>query len=156
MNFLTVDYKEFEKNSYKSIDLTISHIESKFVTNDSINVKSISQTVKFDTGNPIVDYYEYVKYRYEYIKNEIVAYSSTVDHFTSDCNYIWRYIDSVTGKFFSDDEINLWIFNREWDKFDKHLSVICSNRIKTRKGYNKHIKNWYKLHPKTEPTIVTK
>lgn len=132
MNFLTINYNGCDKNAYKSINLSIRN-----------------QTISFETGNPIVDYYQYVKYRYEYIPNEIIMCSSTVDNFTDDCGYTWQYINGETGEFISDDEIKSWYKNSLWENFDKHLSVICSNRIKTRKGYDKHIRNWYKFYQKS-------
>jgi hypothetical protein len=139
MNFLTIDYTEFETNSYKSLQLSTK-----------------SEYIKFDTCNPIVDYYEYIKFRIDAMPEEYVTHSSTVDHFISDCNYTWRYIEPETGKFYSDEEIESWFNTDKFENFDKCLSVICSNRIKTRKGYEDHIRNHYKLHPNCPPKITKK
>ena len=138
MNFLSIDYLEFEKDSYHKLTFSTDEID-----------------VIFYSGNPIVDFYEYINYIRKNHPNEETIYSSSVGHFCDDCNYTFRHINSTTGEFYSDEEVSKWSRGKEYDpKYDTETMVICSNRIKTRKGYDKYIRNFYKTHPKVEPIIV--
>lgn len=114
------------------------------------------EEIIFHSGDPIVDYYEYIIYRSNCVDIEYVSNSSSVDHFISDCNYSWRYLNQENNKFITNEEIDKWIFDRNFDMFNKYLSLICSNRIKTKKGYNNHIRKFYKNNPDKKITIIKK
>lgn len=92
MAFSRINYREPKQSTYKSIDFTYRQ-----------NGKDVTKS--FNTGNVIVDYYNYMLFLQElpdewYKENHHISGSSLWDHFFMDGNkYKESYFDPESGKF---------------------------------------------------------
>jgi len=96
--FLTIDYDDSDASTYKSITIMCGD----------------KKEIKFNTGNPLIDWYDYCKFIFDgFVQNEgifSIAHSSSIDHWFMDTDeYLEKYLklqDDGTYDFMTNDEIN--------------------------------------------------
>lgn len=122
MAFASIYYDEISQDSYESIRLS------------SIVGLDITE-IKFSTGDPIVDYYDFCRFSYRtegFLENNYVSWSSMLDHFLHDG-------DKYQMKYFrGDDEKFEFLSNSDMDKLsirqiDELLNCIC---LEDHKNFN--------------------
>jgi len=98
--FLTIDYDDSTQSSYKAIILKYGD----------------KKEIRFDTGDPLIDWYDYCKFMFDGEASEkynigSVICSSSIDHWFMDGDeYVEKYIslkDDGTYDFITDKELNL-------------------------------------------------
>jgi hypothetical protein len=141
MAFSTIRYTEPKQSTYRSIDL-------KYQENGQEKTKS------FDSGNIIIDYYDYMLFLQElpdswYKENYHIIGSSTWDHFFMDGNkYTESYFDPATGEFMdwrkAWDEKNFELYRDIVDngKYPRVIHLTChKNFLAVKKYYKAKTKN---------------
>jgi len=127
--FLTVDYNESKQATFKGLN---------------ISVTGSKKVIKFNTGDPIIDWYDYYKWIYggEASKQGFysIGGSSNVDHWFMDGNkYIEKYlkqIDENTFDFYTTDELMKMPFH----KMDECMRCVITKKMKTFQD----LKDYYK------------
>lgn len=139
MGFSTVNYIEPKQSTYKSIDLTYK-----------CKGKEIKK--KFNTGNIVIDHYDYMKFLSEqdtefYQENPFISGSSSWDHFFMDGDkYRESYFNPDTGEFidwrkaFHDGDWQLYNDVCK-DKYPKVIHLPCHKSFNKVKEYYKRKKN---------------
>jgi len=82
--FLSVDYDDKSQSSYKSFDLKVG-----------------KKTIKFDTGDPIIDWVDYCKYIDKH--HLFVIRSSSTDHFFMDGDKYYELYHDPKGMDYFDE-----------------------------------------------------
>ena len=96
--FLTIVYDDSDASTYQS--LIIMYGDKK--------------EIKFNTGNPLIDWYDYCKFIFDGFAQDkgilSIGYSSSIDHWFMDTHvYLEKYLklqDDNTYEFMTNDEIN--------------------------------------------------
>lgn len=115
--FLTVDYEDGDASTYKGLNL------------------SLGDTVKrFDTGDPLIDWYDYCKYVYDgdARKNDVgyISYSSNVDHWFMDSKkYVEKYLKYMDDhyEFMTNEDI----YNMSFSDLKEHIKCVVTKRMKS-------------------------
>lgn len=118
---LSIDYDEGKQDTYRKITLEINE-----------------ETFSFDTGDPIVDWWNYYTFIAEHAKEiSIIISSSTVDHWYMDGNeYYEMFIDTETKQ--ACDMLNVFQMSEEVTK--KYLKFIAKKSMKTFDDLKQYIK----------------
>jgi len=109
--FMSFEYDEFRQGTYKHI---------------KVSVTDADKVVYFNTGDPVVDYIDFMRW---ISKNDVlsVGYSSSFDHFLMDEDkYRLEYVDYERECFISQEELD----NMGWDQLSM-ANVIVTDDIKT-------------------------
>lgn len=132
IGFMTVDYEDGVKSTYKGL-----HI-------------SFEEGVKvFNSGDPLIDWYEYCKYVYngDALEDGItsIAHSSNVDHwFMDDERYVKKYLKYIENEnrydFITRDELN----SLSISDINKKLKCVVSKDMKS----FQELKDYYKQNKK--------
>lgn len=132
VGFMTVDYEDGNASTYKGLKI------------------SFGESVKlFNTGDPLIDWYDYCKYIYgdDAIEDGVIsiACSSNVDHWFMDTDeYIEKYL-----KFVEEDEKFVFMTNEDTDKLsisDMKSQIRCIVR-KDMKSFQE-LKEYYNENTK--------
>lgn len=132
IGFLTVDYEDGDASTYKGLNINFN--EGK---------------ITFDSGDPLIDWYDYCSYVYngEALKDGIssIAYSSNVDHWFMDSDeYVEKRLkyNKIDKKydFVSRDEL----FNMSISDSNKLLKCVVKNNMKS----FQELKDYYKQNKK--------
>jgi len=114
--FLLVDYDEPKQSSYKSFDLRVG-----------------KKTVKFNTGDPVVDWVDYRKYIDKH--HLFVIRSSSTDHFFMDGNeYYELYHDPKQGCAVTSETL----LHKGMDYFDEIVGFVAKTGMNSLKDILKH------------------
>lgn len=131
--FLTVDYDDCKQSTFKGL---------------KINVSGSKKVIKFNTGDPIIDWYDYYKFIYggEAYKQGFysIGQSSNVDHWFMDGKkYIEKCLKQINEdsyEFYTDDEVMQMSFS----SLNKCLKCVVTKKMKTFQD----LKDYYKKHKK--------
>ena len=125
---MTIDYEDGDASSYKGIKI------------------SFEESVKlFNSGDPLIDWYDYCKYMYngEALENNIdhIAHSSNVDHWFMDTDeYVEKYLKMI------DDEHYDFMTSEELDKLSisemkRNLRCVVTKDMKSFQELKDYYKN---------------
>lgn len=116
--FLSVDYDEINQSSYKSFDLKVG-----------------KKTIKFDTGDPIVDWVDYRKYIDKH--HLFVIRSSTTDHWYMDGDgYYELYHNPKQGCTVTSETL----LHKGMDYFDQIVGFVAKKGMNSLKEIMEHYK----------------
>lgn len=143
--FLSVDYNEGDQESFKGLNLTITSFCSKC----SGKTRPSGVTISFNTGDPLVDWFDY--YAWLYNKSQEIGvchimYSSSVDHWLMDGDkYYLKYM--ALDEEGQCKELHSWkeAMNKYLDP-DKMPNCIVTDEIKT----FDQLKEYYKANKKQD------
>lgn len=120
MAFATIDYDEPKQSTFRAIE--ISYLEGK------------KEVVKrFETGDPVYDYYDYMKWIVNLPKsfwkqNQFIVWSSSKDHFFMDGNkYSMKYVNVKTSEFYTNAELDAMSLT----ELDGIARCITTDKFKT-------------------------
>lgn len=116
--FLSVDYDDKNQSSYKSFDLCIG-----------------KKTVKFNTGDPVVDWIDYRKYIEK--RHMFVVRSSSTDHFFMDGDDYYELLYDPAKKCTVTHDM---LMSRGMDYFDEIVGFVAKCGMNSLKDIIKHYK----------------
>ena len=129
--FGTVEYDDGKAKSFKGIKITYGN-----------------KTKKFNTGDPLIDWFDYHKFVYTGAASEediySIGWSSSVDHWFMDTNdYFEKYLKEVGEEFefMSDEDMKFMSFQ----DMDKTQKCVIHKDMKSVKD----LIEYYKKHKKT-------
>ncbi len=139
MAFSTINYTEPKQSTYRSIKL-----------NHKVNGKE--ETIFFNTGNFVIDYYDYMLFIQEqndlwYKENFVISGSSSWDHFYMDGDkYNESYFDVNTGEFLDWREA---LDSNDYDRY-KYITEKCPKvaHLNCHKNFNM-VKKYYRKFKKS-------
>ena len=131
--FLNVDYDDGDASTFRGLTLTYG-----------------DKTKKFDTGNPIIDWYNYMLFIYcgEAIDENInhISCSSSIDHWFMDSNdYTEKFIKENNDgeyEFMTEEDIKFMSFS----DMNKTVKCVISNDMISFKELKEYYKNYISLN----------
>lgn len=119
---LSIDYIEGKQNTYKKLELTIN-----------------DETFIFNSGDPIVDWWDYIGFLIDLPDDITVIHSSIVDHwFIDGDDYYEMYINSATKKEYKYKELEKMSF----DEINKCLKLIANKSMTGFDDVKNYVKNY--------------
>lgn len=140
--FFSARYDEPKADTtFKMFQLTIRNHSSK----------GKEKIIRFNTGDPIVDYWNYFKWMAENMEKEKVihcSHSSSVDHFFMDSKKYHQKV-VVFNKEYTDGEIMWWYEAEKKGIHDDDLVKVCvTDEFKTWSQLKEYIKSKIKVKSK--------
>ena len=133
IGFLTVDYDDGHQNTFKGLEVILTPSDEE---------------IHFNTGDPLVDWYDYYKFVYSGEASEKgiwrIGASSSIDHWFMDGNeYIEKYLKIKETK--KDVKVSFYT-SKELDKvsFDglNHIpKCVINKKMKTFQELKKYVKS---------------